>query len=336
MWRAAWVVLGLSLASCANKPFVLEGGEVGVITVESCDGTTCTLRLSLVLDEVSGAPIGSLETDDFVVTELFFTEQGAVSPAAASRSTDVTDLDVESVDGPLYAAVLLDQSGSIRTLDPKNDRLDALGSLLSEGLSDGDLEEAALLSFPRHEALGDFAQTDLWQDFTDESGGLLDVLDGLADSEDGNTPLWDSLIETTAHLRLYRDLLGDHTARGVVVLVSDGADSSSDAEAEDALAALQDDRIPLMAAGIGDNIDFDGLQSVSAKSGGYFLTVDDAKELVDAIGSFRDAFAGDVTLTLVAELDAALAPGTQYDCYGNILFRESLEIDFNEEVYVAR
>ena len=57
---------------------------------------------------------------------------------------------------------------------------------------------------------------------------------------------------------------------------------------------------------------------------------------MDAIGSFRDAFAGDVTLTLVAELDAALAPGTQYDCYGNILFRESLEIDFNEEVYVAR
>ena len=329
---SAAAAAGLALAGCQN-PFVVEG-TVGALTVEGCDGTLCTLRLSLVLDEVSGEPVGGLSVADFTVQELDFIETG-VGTFARAREATVTDLSVESIEGPLYASVLLDQSGSIAVLDPDNARLDAIEALLSEGLSSGLIEEAALLSFPRNEELGPLEETDLWQDFTDRSRQLQGALDRLADTEDGGTPLWDSLSETAEHHQRHREALDDETARSVVVVLSDGSDSASSGDVWSALEVLQAAQTPIMVAGLGDDIDFDGLHAVATASGGYFLPTAEPDALVRSLETFTAALSGDVTLTITADLDRALISSAQYLCEGTLLFREDSEIEFSKPVYVS-
>lgn len=334
LYRTGLVCSLLATLGCGENPFVVTG-EVGGVMVEGCDGLVCTLRLSVVMDELSGMSLGDLNKDDFTIPELYFYEGSNAFVFAQATQASVADLDAEVVKGPVVASALLDQSGSISVVDPEDARLDAIGQMLSDGLTEGLLKEAAVLSFPRNEELGSFEETDLWQDFTDRGPDLEAALSQLAGAESGGTPLWDSLIETASHLRVHINLSDDENLRGVVVVLSDGADSASSDDVWDSIEALQELDMPVMVAGLGDSIDFDGLQVLASSTGGQFVPADDPEALVEAFESFQAALAGDITLTVTATLDKALVPGTLYRCTGTVLFQENSPLTFTEDLYFS-
>lgn len=171
----------------------------------SADATL--VRLLVSVKDGNGAPVGSLESGNFTVFDTGVRQQ-------ISLFEQHTDL-------PLSISVLIDTSGSTgKDLDYEKD---AVARFLRALLRDANPDDSAAVYGFNHEVT-------LLTSFTQREGRLRDSLDGLRGSS--GTSMYDAVY-------LAARTLEDREGRHVIVIVTDGGDTTSKIEFREALESAQ-------------------------------------------------------------------------------------------------
>jgi Ca-activated chloride channel family protein len=156
---------------------------------------------------------------------------------------------------PLTIALLIDTSGSVKNkLEyEKETAAEFLKTVLRKGK-----DLALIIQFD--------SEVNLVQDFTDDTGRLVDALDTL---EAGNsTSLYDAI-----YLAVEEKLKGE-TGRKIVVAITDGEDTSSKLKREDAIESAQKNDVLIYGIGIRSDMgtNFGVLKRFAEETGGTFFS----------------------------------------------------------------
>ncbi len=247
--RMARIVLVAALALLlAAVPLVAaEGGTEAVLVAQSTDASDyprIALTVTLPVELLTGGeaePVFSVLENGVEIDPL------SVEPLAAVRA-------------PLDVVLLIDTSGSMRG-QPMVDAKDAAAAFVA-AMGSGD--EIALLSFA--------TEVTLVSDFTTDRDSLKSAI-GALDAQ-GNTALYDGVVRGA-------DLLAAREGRDrVLVLLSDGGDTSSINGLDEAVARLGASTAPIYAIGLETpETDMGVLATMAARSRGRMVGVADSGDL---------------------------------------------------------
>ena len=214
----------------------------------------------------------TISSFDFQGSQFHFTNQGA-------------DLVGQGSAGSYSATFLLDQSGSIRSTDPSDTRLDA-AEVFMDKLSRGD--EVALLSFTSSSSPPVTEHRDRnGRRFTNDPDGFDAELRRLATTEGGGTPLYDAIITavnfTVAH--------ASNRNRAVLVF-TDGDDTASSASLEDAVRVANNNNVPLYTVALSGSTDLNVLTRLATATGGSLAFAAEARQLISYYGALGRYLSG--------------------------------------------
>jgi len=163
----------------------------------------------------------------------------------------------ESKDLPLTIIMLIDTSGSV--VDKLQQEIATASAFLKHILrKNKDL--AALIGF--------HSEVELLQDFTDDPDRLDAALSRLRPG--GNTSLYDAIYLAA------EDMLRGEAGRKIIVVLSDGADTSSRVKQEEAIRAAQKNDVLIYGLGVRSprfQSDFRALKKFTEETGGKFFSV---------------------------------------------------------------
>jgi len=198
----------------------------------------------------SGLPIEDLKQED-----IEFKENDKI----------IADYSLESLTSttsPIYIALLLDSSGSMRgnpLVEAKEAAVDFINSLK-------DIDEVKVFVFND--------RTEYIQDFTNDKDTLINAINGI-EVEGSNTVLYDAVYDAAV------DLKEKPIGNRAIVLLTDGKDDSATSTIEDAIAQAKENKIPIYSIGFGKNFDKDSanydeeayqaLFRLSKQTGGNFF-----------------------------------------------------------------
>ncbi|HNH46221.1 MAG TPA: VWA domain-containing protein [Myxococcota bacterium] len=320
-----WLFPLFSLIGCAASP---QGGRINAGTAV-CSADACQLSLSMKLEDLEGQPVQT------GLSPAQFSFHGVELEGEGSYEVDdalPVDLEAEELGGKLLVPLVVDQSGSMEDNDPDNLRLAAAEST-AEALLAGAPARVALFSFPRTQYLGEFSDSDLHVDYTDDSEALTAAVESLAGAEGGGTPLYDSLLEVVEHQSAAQEEEEDR----VVIVLTDGRDSDSSHRMADVVALAEEEEVRIYVAGLGENVDFEELAALAAGTRGAFVPASDPERLEQTLTGLADAVYGNVTLDaeiLLSEDSDPLEVGL-YRFQGSLDYRSQFTMELDLEVYVG-
>jgi VWFA-related protein len=174
----------------------------------------------------------------------------------------------ESQDLPLTIIMLIDTSGSV--VDKLQQEIATASAFLKHILrKNKDL--AAVIGF--------HSEVELLQDFTDDPSRLDGALSRLRPG--GNTSLYDAIYLAS------EDMLQGEAGRKIIVVLSDGADTSSRVRQEEAIKAAQKNDVLIYGLGVRSprfQSDFRALKKFTEETGGKFFSIK------ASIKTLRDTF----------------------------------------------
>lgn len=286
-------------ASAAGGSLTSRGGDLPVV---SADGRQLSFEVDVVVVGADAAPVIHLAATDFTlractplpgqaqascVRGAAGTADQAYAPLTAAPAALQTIAGRPATD--YAAALLLDQSGSIKQSDPTGARLFSTKAFLG---SMGGNDAALLAAFAGGPgAVLPTAPMTVYGPFRSKAAASVyfPTLDKLPALIGGNTPLYDSLDS------LRRQMVGDSTlAAGqskAVVLFSDGADTTcAGAEAcrsrrARSIAEARQDQVRIFTIGLSSGVDVAAMAELAHQSGGAFLYADTADQLLPLYGS---------------------------------------------------
>ena len=189
--------------------------------------------------------------------------------------------------GPYSAAFLLDQSGSIRSTDPTDARIDA-AKVFIRSLGSGD--EVGLMAFASNGRLPHSPVT-TWlhggQRFSSSSSAFFGALNGLADLEDGGTPLYDASRTAVSYTSTHAN-----NSNKVVIVFTDGEDTASSATLGSAIQYAKQLNIPLHTVALSRGVDIGVLSRMAAETGGSLTYATDARRLISYYGALGPYLSG--------------------------------------------
>lgn len=189
----------------------VEIDEDDVISFE-----TDLVNVPVVVLNAQGQPAGSLKREDFRVLE-----DGRAQPITSFAA----------IEAPFEVALLLDTSGSTRA---ELNLIRRAANAFIDALRDGD--RVAVIAFTSRQEDGTRrAVVDVKQELTDDRESLRRAIEGLEISN--GTPYYDAL-EIIGKKVFSEAVKPEKRGRRAVVALTDGVDSSSDAEFDEAQAAL--------------------------------------------------------------------------------------------------
>jgi Ca-activated chloride channel homolog len=231
---------------------------------------TSVVVLNVTVTDFGENFVGGLKRNDFSVLEDKFPQP-------------ISNFSVEVK--PFAAAILLDASGSMGN---KMSLARAACTTFVEGLREDDV--FAIYSFTG-------MKVKQVQDFSD----IRDISDRLWDMKpDGNTPMYDALVKAT------EDLLKRPERRRVILLVSDGADSTSKATLEQVIRKTTDVGITVYCVDMSDRAIYktvardngpEIMKSMAQKTGGRFYTSPGGTELREAFAQTVEELRNQYTIS---------------------------------------
>ena len=227
----------------------------------------------------------SLDPEDFVVEG--FDSRSDMGLRLEFEQTGVT-LQSQNSTGPYSAAFLLDQSGSIAGTDPLDHRIEA-AEIFMENLLPG--EEVGLLAFASDDNFP-YIPVTFWRDsdgnrFTTDPDGFDTVLQYLADTESGGTPLYESIIIAVR----YTVQNANNTNR-VVIVFTDGENTDSGTSLEEAIDYANERGVPLHTVALSAGADLDVLSQMAGKTGGSLAWATNGPQLISYYGALGSYLSG--------------------------------------------
>ncbi len=191
-----------------------------------------------------GRPVGGLKADDFLVFE-------GRQPQQIEYFSDLS----KGSDIPLTIALLIDTSGSVKAKLPfeKQTAAEFFRDVLRRNK-----DLALIIQFD--------SEVNLVQDFTEDPNVLIAALDTL---QAGNsTSLYDAIYLAV------EDKLRSETGRKVIVVITDGDDTSSKLRKEDAIEAAQKNDVLIYGIGVRGEFgaNFGVLKKFAEETGGTFFS----------------------------------------------------------------
>lgn len=210
-------------------------------------------------------PLG-LDRDDFksCASETRFTFEQTSDPTYYLQSDK----------GSYSATFLFDQSGSITSTDPTDVRIDA-AKIFMNNLSTGD--EVGLLSFSGSSIYS--YEDDDGNKFTTDPKGFDADFDYLADSEGGGTPLYDAAVAAISYT-----VDEANNQNRVVIVFTDGEDTSSGASLDDAISSSKSSQVPLHTIALSYGVNVGVLSRMAGETGGSFAKAADVRQLISYYG----------------------------------------------------
>jgi hypothetical protein len=278
------------------------GTRSGALPSTDGTGSRLSFEIELVLVDGNANPIDGLAPADFALR--------ACTPDPNNRRVDcvrgagadddkaytpvaATPVSLERVPGgaarPYAAALLLDQSSSIRTTDPTSARLYSAKAFLG---SVGDDDRALLAAFASDPgALIPTSPLTAYGPFRDRSSAsaYYPTLDSLAAMVGGNTPLYTAL--DALRLSVVGDTALPADLTRAVALFTDGSDTScGDVSAcrkrrAQSIQGAIDSQVRLFTIGLSRGVDVAALGELANQTGGAFLYADSAEQLLPLYGS---------------------------------------------------
>ena len=286
-------------ASAAGGSLASRGSDLPVV---SADGRQLSFDIDVVVVDADAGPVEQLGAADFrlrACTPVAGQAQagcvrGATGTAdQAYAPTNPAPAALQIIAGlpasDYAAALLLDQSGSIKQSDPSGARLFSTKAFLG-GMGANDTALLAAFAGGAGAMLPTSPMT-VFGPFRSKAAAsaYFPSLDSLATLVGGNTPLYDSLDS------LRRQVVGDNLlAAGkskAVVVFSDGADTScASTEAcrsrrARSIAEARQDQIRIFTIGLSSGVDVAAMAELAHQSGGAFLYADNAEQLLPLYGS---------------------------------------------------
>lgn len=242
------------------------GDDSGTLT-----GSAYTFALRLYVTAADGTNVSGLTSGDFSVN-------------ASSSTLDSVAEDVTLNNGPFSAALLVDQSGSMRSADPFDLRIDA-AEIFFNALSNGN--NAALYAFA---GSGDRQLADTVVPYS--SGYVTSFPSSateLKDLEGGWSPLFDStyyVLDLTAEAP---------NANRAVVVLTDGDDvepAGTTYSVTDVASRASQLGIEIHTIGLGEDANGEVLSFMANSTGGTYTIASEAAQLEAALKTLSDLLSG--------------------------------------------
>ncbi len=281
------------LAGCEQVQRVIDDitpsdAVVNGYTVErdASGNPTGDVALNVSALDSAGEPIaGSLSSPSATVDSV--TPIAALSAAQRYSATATITVDI-TVQEIINAVLDLDRSGSMRQTDPDRLRVEAGKSFVGRTTPE---DRLAVMEFPGQSP--GFRASTLLQDFTGDKALLEAALDNVG--QRGNTPIWDSLLDT---LDLHDADEGGEGASRVVLLFTDGKRNGGEVDFGEALAEVLETDVRVFTVGLGADIDTAELQELAAETGGTFANVTSPDQLEELFNKAFNAIRASGTVTI--------------------------------------
>ncbi|MEZ0540253.1 vWA domain-containing protein [Fibrella arboris] len=257
-----------------GKPSV---ASLGGLVTGAVGGDKIEFRVDMYVVDRSGKYVQGLNQSNFGIT--------ATSPASFTYSLAKLEVVNQAAKTGGYSAMLLlDQSGSILSTDPKDLRISASKIFLDYlGTSD----QAGLASFTDDY----FGAVKVHQTFSRNTAAMKKSLDTLATTEDGGTPLYYSSVLMTDYTAT-----NAKTANKAVIIFTDGENTNSSATLANAIDRAKNQGVPLYMVGLSNGVNVSVLSRMANETGGAFFYAKDAEQLVTSFGTLGNLLRGSAQL----------------------------------------
>ncbi len=287
-------ILSVALVSCSSGG---GGGEsdtipeaepsVTVLDVRVVDDTDIkskTIEIDLAVADTKGAMVTSLTNDDFEVKPT----DASLKTSSSLIGSPIT-IDQSVIPGKYSATFLLDQTGSMERNDPYDLRIEAVKKLFA---SLGQGSEIQLIAFANNnpDTNDEIKIPSEFEPYTDGFSNTIDEakLDTLRDREGGATFIYDSLARALDETYNYQ---GANTNRAVIIL-TDGTDDASKIHTFNSVIAIaQNYKLPIIAIGLGDDIDDETIASLALQTGGTYTLLKSSSQLESVVVSVNELLA---------------------------------------------
>jgi Carboxypeptidase regulatory-like domain/von Willebrand factor type A domain len=297
--------IALQRATQAAGGFVLSR----VVGTPTNNGQTVQFRLQLLVIDQDSQAVTNLTPADMTLQnctpdstttgpDCLRNTDAAYTVTAVPAAPDTFKLIQPPLDAPYpyAAAMLLDQSNSIKTSDPTDARIfaskvfmESVGAndrvVLSVFADDSATEPTNVAKIPT-------PPLHIYGQFTGDGASYFDELDQLASLEGGTTPLYQSLNDMIDYTQAAP--AGVANERKAVVLFSDGEDTSAacagvlevncrNNSITNATAAGNE--VDIFTIGLSGKVNFEAMAELADRAGGVFLFAESANQLIPIYGA---------------------------------------------------
>lgn len=269
--------------------------------------------------ELAGA--SGLSDANFQWKNVRATRVGTTTPTPATPDVaGVADVVFEPVGTtkPLAVAITIDQSGSMIGLgvnpvpsDPNDERVNQSEAFVARM---GAMDQAEIVRF-QGEAGAVFPVTALTSDKTTLKAGL----EGLRDTEGGNTPLFDAMLQSVNDVAAAQG-----SVTKAVIVLTDGRDTTSTTTEAQVITAARDAGVPIFSIGLGNpndaaSLDRASLQRIADQTGGRVFFAEDPTALAGIFDTLTAILADSYRLECALSFDPPLATAGTYEIEGDIV-----------------
>jgi hypothetical protein len=262
-----------------------SAASLGGIVTGQTGGDKTEFRVDLYVVDRSGRYVQGLKPQSFSIT--------ATNPTSFTYALTKLEVVGQTVKAGGYSAMLLlDQSGSILTTDPKDLRIDA-SKIFLDYL--GSEDQVALSSFTTSSYYPNYVV--LHSGFSRNKVAMKKTLDSLSKTEGGSTPLYYSSIAVTDYTAL-----NAKTNNKAVIVLTDGENNVTgtykgiSGTLLNAVNSAKQKGIPLFTVGLSEDVNEQILSQMANETGGAFFYAKDAEQLVTAFGTLGNLLRGTAQL----------------------------------------
>lgn len=253
----------------------VPAGGVSEVSIEKVSGDTIELSMNLFAVDHFGKFIEGLAPKNFSV------ETSSFSPIEF-QVLEVTET-VDNYVGPFSAALLFDQSGSINSTDPQNDRITAGVSFSSLVNTD---ERAMIAAFSSG---GNYPSPfGTLVDFTNDQSLLQASIESLAGRAGGGTPLYQAIYN------LIPIVANEPTNMNqAIIAFTDGEDTDGGVTISEVVDKACMEGISIFTVGLGEGVEQSELSEIAFRTGGSVMLAEDALQLISIYSSLGELLRGE-------------------------------------------
>lgn len=312
------IVLSLFLGACSKESPVAPAedyttnppsGAVLKTTVVKNTGSTVEFEADIVLFDGSSHSITSRKSKDFNILSKWshdilngVTSRDSVFLRFAQSEFSTNYMQEEQ---PYSAVLLLDQSGSILSTDPRNARIDAATTFLGAV----DSTDYVLLSAFSQGGRLKHEPVTYWGSFTSDGSSFYEAAQSLKNLIGGGTPLYLSAYSMTSFLADSAP-----TPNKALILFTDGQDTEGHLNPDDVIDHANLLGVKIFTVGLGDGTDRTLLGMIAHQTSGAFMQTSDAQQLISFYGSLGNILRGRAYFYrirwTVSRSNGIFAPGT--------------------------
>jgi len=271
--------LAMFMSSCTKEVELIPklegipGGGVLDAEIKSVNGNTVNFRADLFAVNHYGDFIEELDGNCF---------------SSPNDDLELTQIQIGEPEdkGPYSVMLLFDQSGSIRTTDPQNARIEA-GKAFVDIIGDGD--EAGVSVF----AQGSSNYTspfEILQGLTSDKDALKIPIEDMRNKADGFTPLYFSIWKLVEYM--LDNAKNDNRA---IIVFTDGEDTEGGVLIQTLIDDARQAGVEIYTVGLTTAVNLSVLTDIALGTGGAVMLAQDALQLIALYSSLSDLLHGDGT-----------------------------------------